>query len=122
MRGRMPGGHTDPMIKVLVAEDMHVVRAGLAEILDGQLGIEVAGQAADGPAALEAALRHGPDVVVLDIDLPGRSGRHLGGRTAAREASGVPLPDAHRAGPPRTVTQGPGRRSGGLSAEDRHAG
>ncbi|MBN3931966.1 response regulator transcription factor [Streptomyces verrucosisporus] len=72
------------MIRVLVAEDMHVVRAGLAEILDGQLGIEVAGQAADGPAALEAALRHGPDVVLLDIDLPGLDGISVAARLRER--------------------------------------
>ncbi|MFP8887480.1 MULTISPECIES: response regulator transcription factor [Streptomyces] len=72
------------MIKVLVAEDMHVVRAGLAEILDGQLGIEVAGQAADGPSALEAALRHGPDVAVLDIDLPGLDGISVAARLRER--------------------------------------
>ncbi|CAL9541154.1 MULTISPECIES: response regulator transcription factor [Streptomyces] len=72
------------MIKVLVAEDMHVVRAGLAEILDGQLGIEVAGQAADGPSALETALRHGPDVAVLDIDLPGLDGIAVAGRLRER--------------------------------------
>lgn len=72
------------MINVLVAEDMHVVRAGLAKILDGQLGIEVAGQAADGPSALEAALRHGPDVVVLDIDLPGLDGISVAARLRER--------------------------------------
>lgn len=72
------------MIRVLVAEDMHVVRAGLAEVLGGQLGIEVVGQAADGPSALETALRCGPDVAVLDIDLPGADGIAVAGRLHER--------------------------------------
>ncbi|MCI0382909.1 response regulator [Streptomyces sp. CNQ085] len=69
---------------MLVAEDMHVVRADPAEIPDGQPGIEVAGQAADGLSALEAALRHGPDIMVLDIDLPGLDGISVAARLRER--------------------------------------
>ncbi len=72
------------MVKVLVAEDMHVVRAGLVEVLRGQLGIEVVGQSADGASVLETARRCGPDVAVLDIDMPGLDGIEVAGRLRDR--------------------------------------
>ncbi|WP_411081852.1 response regulator [Streptomyces sp. cmx-18-6] len=58
------------MIRVLVVDDHDVVRSGLTALLSAELGIEVAGQAADGPAALVEAQRLRPDVALLDIDLP----------------------------------------------------
>lgn len=72
------------MAKVLVAEDMHVVRAGLVEVLRGQLGIEVVGQSADGASVLETARRCGPDAAVLDIDMPGLDGIEVAGRLRDR--------------------------------------
>ncbi|MFJ8844166.1 response regulator [Streptomyces cyaneofuscatus] len=62
------------MIRVLVVDDHDVVRSGLTALLSAELGIEVAGQAADGPAALTEAERLRPDVALLDIDLPGLDG------------------------------------------------
>ncbi|MFD5647607.1 response regulator, partial [Streptomyces anulatus] len=62
------------MIKVLVVDDHDVVRSGLTALLTAELGIDVVGQAADGPAAFAEAERLGPDVVLLDIDLPGADG------------------------------------------------
>ncbi|MGW1296805.1 response regulator [Streptomyces sp. NPDC002533] len=62
------------MIRVLVVDDHDVVRSGLTALLSAELGIEVAGQAADGPAALAEAERLRPDVALLDIDLPGFDG------------------------------------------------
>ncbi|GAA0923814.1 response regulator transcription factor [Streptomyces thermoalcalitolerans] len=62
------------MIEVLVVEDHAVVRSGLVALLSGELGIRVVGQAADGEAALAEAERLRPDVVLLDIDLPGMDG------------------------------------------------
>ncbi|GAB2914766.1 MULTISPECIES: response regulator transcription factor [unclassified Streptomyces] len=62
------------MIKVLVVDDHDVVRSGLTALLTAELGIEVVGQAADGPAAAAEAERLGPDVVLLDIDLSGTDG------------------------------------------------
>ncbi|MEU3133546.1 response regulator transcription factor [Streptomyces sp. NPDC007027] len=63
-----------PVIKVLVVDDHDVVRSGLTALLTAELGIEVVGQAADGPAAAAEAERLGPDVVLLDIDLSGTDG------------------------------------------------
>ncbi|MGW2509384.1 response regulator transcription factor [Streptomyces scopuliridis] len=65
------------MIKVLVVEDMQVVRAGLVALLGGAFGIEVVGQAADAREALEVVGRASPDVALLDVDLPGMDGLAL---------------------------------------------
>lgn len=65
------------MIRVLLADDHAVVRAGLREILSATGDIAVTGEAADGNAAL-AAVRAGEyDVAVLDMSMPGRSGIEL---------------------------------------------
>ncbi|HEV2030189.1 MAG TPA: response regulator transcription factor [Candidatus Dormibacteraeota bacterium] len=58
------------MIRVLVADDQAMVRAGLRLILEGQADIEVVGEAADGEEAQVAARRDHPNVVLMDIRMP----------------------------------------------------
>ena len=58
------------MIRVLIADDHKVVRQGLRFLLSSEPGIEVAGEAADGRAALDAIRATGPDVVLLDLLMP----------------------------------------------------
>jgi DNA-binding NarL/FixJ family response regulator len=58
------------MIRVLIADDQALVRGGLRMILDVQPDIEVIGEAADGREAVEAARRHRPDVVLMDVRMP----------------------------------------------------
>jgi DNA-binding NarL/FixJ family response regulator len=58
------------MIRVLVVDDQAMVRAGLRLILDGQVDIEVVGEAADGEEAQVAVRRDRPDVVLMDIRMP----------------------------------------------------
>ncbi|WP_438352826.1 response regulator [Microbacterium sp. CJ88] len=58
------------MIRVLVVDDHVMVRAGLAGMLGAAGDIEVVGQAADGAAAVEEALAHRPDVVLMDLSMP----------------------------------------------------
>ena len=57
-------------IRVLVADDQDIVRAGLCMILDAQPGITVAGEAADGRRAIAMARSLRPDVCLLDIRMP----------------------------------------------------
>ncbi|GAA4773564.1 hypothetical protein GCM10023329_21750 [Streptomyces sanyensis] len=74
--GGAPGGRPPetPLLRVLVADDNPVVRAGLAALLRGGGGIEVVAEAADGRQAYEGTLRHRPDVVLLDVRMPGVDG------------------------------------------------
>ena len=58
------------MIRVLVADDQAMVRAGLRLILEGQPDIEVVGEAADGEDAQVAVRRDRPDLVLMDIRMP----------------------------------------------------
>ncbi|MEI5134927.1 response regulator transcription factor [Streptomyces libani] len=58
------------MIRVLLADDQLLVRAGFKVLLDAQPDIEVVGEAADGRQALAAVLAHRPDVVLMDIRMP----------------------------------------------------
>ncbi|MEW2384270.1 response regulator transcription factor [Micromonospora sp. NPDC047707] len=62
------------MIRVLLADDEDLIRSALAALLDLEDDLEVVAQAADGDAAVTAALAHRPDVVVVDLSMPRRDG------------------------------------------------
>ncbi|WP_405148472.1 response regulator transcription factor [Sphaerisporangium sp. NBC_01403] len=62
------------MIRVLIADDQTVVRAGIAAIVDAELDLTVVGQAVDGEAAVALATSLRPDVVLMDIRMPGVTG------------------------------------------------
>jgi DNA-binding NarL/FixJ family response regulator len=61
-------------IRVLVVDDQELVRSGFCVILDAADGITVVGEAANGEAAVSAAAAHHPDVVLMDIRMPGMDG------------------------------------------------
>jgi DNA-binding NarL/FixJ family response regulator len=61
-------------IRVVVVDDHHVVRAGIRELLADAPGIAVVGEARDGREAVKLALSERPDVVLMDINMPGLSG------------------------------------------------
>jgi DNA-binding NarL/FixJ family response regulator len=75
-------------VRVLIADDQSIVRAGLATILDSHAGIEVVGQAADGREAVALARKLRPDVCLLDIRMP-----NLDGIEATRLLAGPTVED-----------------------------
>lgn len=62
------------MIRIVIADDHELIRGGLAGMLGAQEDLEVVGEAADGAAAVDIVLRERPDVVVMDIRMPGMDG------------------------------------------------
>jgi two-component system, NarL family, response regulator LiaR len=62
------------MIRVLIVDDHKVVRQGLRFLLEQEDGIEVVGECADGPSAVQAVRTLEPTVVLLDLFLPGQDG------------------------------------------------
>lgn len=64
----------DRPVRVLVADDHQVVREGVCRLLDAAEGIRVVDDVADGLAAVQRAEAVGPDVVVMDVQMPGLSG------------------------------------------------
>ena len=67
-------------IRVLVVDDHAVVREGIRHILEGEPGFVVVGEAGNGADALKLAAEHRPDVVVLDVSMPGESGLRVAPR------------------------------------------
>ncbi|HET7042089.1 MAG TPA: response regulator transcription factor, partial [Gemmatimonadales bacterium] len=61
-------------VRLVIAEDHAVVREGLRMFLRSDDGIEVVGEAVDGRAAVEAAHRLRPDVILMDLVMPGMDG------------------------------------------------
>jgi DNA-binding NarL/FixJ family response regulator len=78
---------TTTPIRVLICEDQELIRAGYVTVFGAQPDFEVVGQAADGGAALEAAERLRPDVVVMDIQMPFMNGIEVTRRIAGPEAA-----------------------------------
>ncbi|MER7987739.1 response regulator transcription factor [Streptomyces noursei] len=83
------------MIRVLLADDQLLVRAGFKALLDAQADIEVVGEAADGQQALSGVRAHRPDVVLMDIRMPVVDGlaatRGITGDPALRDVKVVML-------------------------------
>jgi DNA-binding NarL/FixJ family response regulator len=73
-------------IRVLLADDHTLVRAGIRGLLQGLAGVEVVGEAGDGHEALRLSESLHPDVALLDVGMPGLNGLEVAGRLANQEA------------------------------------
>ena len=73
------------MIRVVLADDQALLRAGLRALLDAEDDIEVVGEAADGAEAVALVRQTGPDVVLMDIRMPGTDGLEATRQIAADE-------------------------------------
>jgi DNA-binding NarL/FixJ family response regulator len=76
-------------MRILIADDHGIVRAGIRLLLERQPGLEVVAEASDGIEAVEQALAQRPDLCILDVGMP-----RMTGLQAAREIRSH-LPDAH---------------------------
>ena len=74
-------------VRVLVADDHAVLRAGLRALLNAEADMEVIGEAANGREAVEQAERLRPDVIVMDLSMPG-----MGGLEATKQIKELNLP------------------------------
>ena len=79
-----------PLIGVLIADDHPIFRTGLRHVLEADPAIRVVAEAGNGDEALAAIASAGPDVAVLDIDMPGRDGLDVA-RTLRSQPSGPSL-------------------------------
>ncbi|MDJ1113687.1 response regulator [Microbacterium dauci] len=74
---------TDNSIRVLLVDDQELIRVGFRLVLDAEPDIEVVGEAGDGAAALSATATLRPDVVLMDVRMPGMDGIQATGRIRA---------------------------------------
>ncbi|MDQ0757547.1 response regulator [Streptomyces canus] len=78
------------MTRVLVVDDQFLIRAGLVGLLDAAAGFEVAGEAGDGEEAVRLAAKTRPDVILMDIRMPGMNGIQATKRIIADAAGPAP--------------------------------
>ena len=84
------------MIRVVVADDHHLVRQGIRALLEKADDIEVVAEATDGQEAVELVERLVPDVLVIDVAMPRLSGNQAVGRGSSAQGKGVVRgPNAH---------------------------
>ncbi|MGW5199234.1 response regulator transcription factor [Streptomyces spiralis] len=78
------------MIRVLVVDDQFLVRSGLVALLRAAPGMEVVGEAADGAESVALAAKTRPDVILMDIRMPGMTGIEATRRILAEAADPAP--------------------------------
>jgi len=72
------------MIRILLVDDHKMIREALRMVLEGEASMQVVGEAGDGEAALRLAEENAPDLVIMDVALPGLSGIETTRRLRAR--------------------------------------
>jgi DNA-binding NarL/FixJ family response regulator len=78
------------MTTVLVVDDQVLIRAGLAALIQAAPGLETVGQASDGLEAIEMARATSPDVILMDVRMPGMSGATATERILAEAGRDAP--------------------------------
>jgi len=91
-------------MRVLLADDHNLVRAGIRALLESQRGVEIVAEAEDGQQALQLLLETRPDIALVDISMPGLNGLDLAARVA-REAPATRLVILSMHGSPSHVAQ-----------------
>ncbi|HEX2051235.1 MAG TPA: response regulator [Actinomycetota bacterium] len=74
--------------RVVIAEDEAIIRLDLKEMLEEE-GLEVVGEAGDGDAAVRLAREHAPDLVIMDVKMPGMDGLEAAARIVADDLAAV---------------------------------
>ena len=77
------------MIRILLADDQSLVREGFSALIDREPDMNVVGEAADGAEAVHLARQFQPDVVLMDIRMPGTDGLEATRRLLADDTSGI---------------------------------
>jgi DNA-binding NarL/FixJ family response regulator len=86
-----------PSIRILLADDHTMVRDGLRALLQGQQGLEIVAEAADGRECIQLAEEHTPDVVMMDITMPRMNGIEATRRILAdRPSTGIVILSMHQ--------------------------
>ena len=80
---RVRQAQPETVIRVLLADDQHIVRRGLHALLDKEPDIKVVGETADGPRTVAAVARHRPHVLLLELTMPGLNGLEIAHRVRA---------------------------------------
>jgi len=75
-----------PVVRVVIVDDHAVVREGIRRVLESDPGVLVVAEAADGDAALALVEREAPDVLVIDVAMPGRTGLAVAAELVRRGA------------------------------------
>ena len=84
---RTTSDSTEPPIRVVIADDHAMFRAGLRKLLEAEPGFEVVGEAENGVSATAMVRKHEPDVLLLDYAMPGMNGAEVLREVAARRGS-----------------------------------
>jgi DNA-binding NarL/FixJ family response regulator len=96
-------------VRVLIVDDQALVRMGFRMVLDAEPGIEVVGEAADGRAAVERAGELAPDIVLMDVRMPGMDGIEATAEIVARHPANA---YSSRSNVVSTMTRVAGLRAG----------